>query len=132
MCSCCMIIHLSICRFSRGEYQHVVIRDLKLEQVTDYSLYIALKSSGQGQGTEVITVKSRNFVIFSHKTFFFTKFREGTPYFFSSSKFIKKWFRCWHGNFLSWLTCKPLFFYHSSSDEITFVSPIYSWTKIPI
>jgi hypothetical protein len=47
---------------------------------------------------------------FSQKTFFFTKFCEGTPYFFSSHKFIKKWFRCWHGHFWSWLTSKPLFF----------------------
>jgi hypothetical protein len=27
---------------------------------------------------------------FSHRTFFFTKFHEGTLYFFSGSKFIKK------------------------------------------
>jgi hypothetical protein len=48
---------------------------------------------------------------FSHRTFFFTKFHEGTYIFFSASKFLyRKWFRCWHGHFRPWLTSKPLFF----------------------
>ncbi len=47
---------------------------------------------------------------FSHKTFFFTILCKGIPYFFSGSKFIKKCFRCWHSQFWSWLTSKPLFF----------------------
>jgi len=47
---------------------------------------------------------------FSHKTFFFTRLREGTPYFFMVVNSIKNWFRCWHSQFWPWLTYKPLFF----------------------
>jgi hypothetical protein len=83
------------------------------------------------------TVVPSNRVIsspFSHRTFFFTKFHEGTLYFFLAVNSLKKWFRCWHGHFWPWLTSKPLFFYSSSGDEITllegnFVSHIYLWTK---
>ncbi len=56
---------------------------------------------------------------FSHRTFFSTKFHEGTLYFFLAVNSLKKWFRCWHGHFWPWLTSKPLFFYSSSGDEIT-------------
>ncbi len=71
---------------------------------------------------------------FSHRTFFFTKFHEGTLYFFRAVNSLKKLFRFWHGHFWPWLTSKPLFFYSSSGDEITllegnFVSPLYPWTK---
>ncbi len=84
-----------------------------------------------------ITVKSGNFVTFFAQNIFCTKFCEGTPYFFSGSKFIKKWFRCWHGQFWPWITSKPLISYLSSGDEITllegnFVSLLYSWTKTRI
>ncbi len=72
--------------------------------------------------------------LFSHRTFFFTKFHEGTLYFFLPVNSLKKLFRCWHGHFRPCLTYKPLFFYPSSCDELTLledhvVSPIYPWTK---
>ncbi len=80
------------------------------------------------------TVKSGNFVTFFAQNIFFHKISWRYPIFFSGSKFIKKWFRCWHGHFWPWLTSKPLLFYSSSGDEITllegnFVSPLYPWAK---
>jgi hypothetical protein len=57
----------------------------------------------------ICTVKSGNFVNFFAQNIFFTKLCEGTPHFFSGSKFIKSGLGV--GSFGSWLTSKPLFFF---------------------
>jgi hypothetical protein len=50
-----------------------------------------------GRDHKVLTYVPSNRVIsspFLHKTFYFTKLCEGTPYFFSDRKFVKNCFRC--------------------------------------
>ena len=55
------------------------------------------------------TIKSGNFVTFLIQNIFFTKFLEGTPYFFLLENSYLKWFRCWHGHFWPRPTSESLF-----------------------
>ncbi len=48
---------------------------------------------------------------FSHRTFFSQNFMKVPYIFFLTVNSLKKWFRCWHGNFWPWLTSKSLFFF---------------------
>jgi hypothetical protein len=107
MCLFLSILLICIILNTPVQIKHVKDRNLYLKHKSELRIQRKMLSMYQVTTTLVLDIRKvpSNRVIsspFSHRTFFLVKFREGTPYFLSGRKFMKKVLQILAWSSLAW------------------------------